>query len=212
MKLPDSIPLFPLPNVVLFPRMALPLHIFEPRYRAMVRDAARGARLIGMALLRGNWQEDYHGHPPIFGVGTVGEMIRVAELPDGRFDLVLRGVREYVIVQELATESYREAVVRWRDPVVGTLVPELRECVVDLVRQYLARRGRDADPEVLRGRVDDETFVNFLAQHLDLAPIAKQAVLEAPSLAERAGQLRDVLEFQLQELRLHPVGVSERPQ
>jgi Lon protease-like protein len=70
MRLPDIIPIFPLPNVVFFPRMPLPLHIFEPRYRAMVRDAVKGARLIGMTLLRGDWQQDYAGTPEIFGVGT----------------------------------------------------------------------------------------------------------------------------------------------
>src|SRR5262245_12655685 len=213
MKLPDTIPLFPLPNVVFFPRLALPLHVFEPRYRAMVRDAARGSRLIGMALLRGGWQQDYHGRPPIFASGTVGEMIRIAELPDGRFDIVLRGVREYAIVEELVRQPYREAVVSWREPVAGVLPAELRGRVAELVRRYLTRRGREIDPEgLVRGGVDDETFVNFLAQHLDLAPLAKQAVLEAATLADRAGCLIDVLEFQLEELRLHPAGVPERPQ
>src|SRR6185369_2568253 len=106
-SLPDVIPLFPLPNVVFFPGMPLPLHVFEPRYRAMVRDAARGARLIGMALLRGEWEQDYYGRAPIFATGTVGEMVRVEELPDGRFNIVLRGLREYTIVRELERAEYR---------------------------------------------------------------------------------------------------------
>jgi len=96
-KLPDIIPIFPLPNVVFFPRMPLPLHIFEPRYRAMVRDAVRGARLIGMVLLREDWEREYVGAPAVFGMGTVGELVRSDELPDGRFNIVLRGVREFVI-------------------------------------------------------------------------------------------------------------------
>lgn len=212
MTLPDALPLFPLPNVVLFPGMALPLHVFEPRYRAMVRDAARGARTIGMVLLRGNWRDDYHGRPTIFSVGTAGEMIRVAELPDGRFDIVLRGMREYVILGEADGAPYRTATVRWRDPVTGTLPGELREGLALLVRRYLTQRGHEGDPEVLRARVDDETFVNFLAQHLDVDAIAKQAVLEASTLVERARRLYDVLEFQVEEMRLHPVGAPERPQ
>lgn len=213
MRLPQTIPLFPLPNVVFFPRLALPLHVFEPCYRAMVRDAARGPRLIGMALLRGEWQQEYHGRPPIFGIGTVGEMTHVVELPDGRFDIELRGVREYTIIEELAGQPYREAIVRWREPVGEVLPADLRTGVTGLVRRYLARRGREVDPEMLvRGGVDDEVFVNFLAQHLDLAPLGKQAVLEAPTLAERARRLIDVLEFQLEELRLHPAGVPARPQ
>ena len=211
MKLPETIPLFPLPNVVFFPRMPLPLHIFEPRYRAMVRTAARGARLIGMVLLRGDWQQDYYGRPPVFAVGTVGEMVRVEELPDGRFNIVLRGVREYEIVRELDRAEYREATVAWRDPSGEAVPPRARETIAALVGRYLAQRGRQVGKqELLRGSVDDETFVNFFAQHLDLPWLDKQALLEAPTLAERARRLADVLEFELEELRFHHAGSPER--
>src|SRR5262249_23518102 len=183
--LPDVIPLFPLPNVVLFPRMPLPLHIFEPRYRAMVRDAAQGARLIGMVLLRGDWQSEYYGRPEIFAAGTVGEMVRVEELPDGRFNIVLRGLREYDVVRELDRAAYREGVVRWREPVAERLFAGMREAIGTLVRRYVALLGREiADGDLVRGTVDDETFVNFLAQHLDVGPLEKQAMLEAPTLGE----------------------------
>jgi Lon protease-like protein len=204
-RLPDVIPVFPLPNVVFFPRMPLPLHIFEPRYREMVRDAARGARMIGMALLRGEWQQDYHGRPPIFAVGTVGEMVRVEELPDGRFNIVLRGLREYAIVRELDRAAYREAAVTWRAPGVEPLPAGSRDAIRGLVHRYLALLGKDvAEGELLRGSGDDETFVNFLAQHLDVAPLEKQAMLEAATLADRARRLADVLEFRLQEVRVPP--------
>ncbi|HTD25702.1 MAG TPA: LON peptidase substrate-binding domain-containing protein, partial [Candidatus Elarobacter sp.] len=141
MTLPEVIPVFPLPNVVFFPRMPLPLHVFEPRYRDMVRDAARGARLIGMALLRGEWQREYSGRPPIFATGTVGEMVHVEELPDGRFNIVLRGLREYTIVRELERHAYREAVVSWRAADPAPLPSGLRDAVGALVRRYLALRG-----------------------------------------------------------------------
>ena len=104
-KLPDIIPIFPLPNVVFFPRMPLPLHIFEPRYRAMVRDSVRGARLIGMVLLRQDWEREYVGTPAVFGMGTVGELVRSDELPDGRFNIVLRGVREFVVICDATTNT-----------------------------------------------------------------------------------------------------------
>jgi len=210
-RLPDVIPVFPLPNVVFFPRMPLPLHVFEPRYRAMVRDAARGARLIGMALLRADWEAEYLGRPPIFSVGTVGEVVRIEELADGRFNIVLRGLREYTVARELDRAAYREAVVSWRDPLTDPLPPGTRDAIRRLVVRYLARLGRGpADDELLRGAVDDETFVNFLAQHLDVAPLEKQAMLEAASLAERARRLIDVLEFRLQELPTAPAGSSGR--
>jgi Lon protease-like protein len=205
--LPDVIPLFPLPNVVLFPRMPLPLHIFEPRYRAMVRDAARGARLIGMVLLRGDWQSDYYGRPEIFAAGTVGEMVRVEELPDGRFNIVLRGLREYDVVREVDRAAYREAVVRWREPVAERLFAGMREAIGTLVRRYVALLGREiADGDLVRGTVDDETFVNFLAQHLDVGPLEKQAMLEAPTLGERGQRLADVLEFRVRELGVPSAG------
>lgn len=211
MTLPDVIPLFPLPNVVFFPRMPLPLHVFEPRYRAMVRDAARGARLVGMALLRAEWEAEYCGTPPIFTVGTVGEMVRVEELPDGRFNIVLRGLREYVVARELHRATYREAVVTWREPFTDALPAGARGTIQRLVLRYLARIGRrPADDELLRGAVDDETFVNFLAQHLDVLPVEKQAMLEAATLAERGRRLIDVLEFRLQELPVPPAGAPGR--
>jgi len=210
MTLPDVIPVFPLPNVVFFPQIVLPLHIFEPRYREMVRDAARGPRLIGMALLREGWQQDYHGAPPIYATGTVGEMVRMEELPDGRFNIVLRGLREFVVQRDFARRSYREAVVVWREPITGVLPPGLRKSITALVRLYIERLGQEAGDEgPLGAAADDETFVNFFAHHLDVAPLEKQALLEAPTLAERAARLRDVLEFRLEELRMPP-GVTVR--
>ncbi|HZP41314.1 MAG TPA: LON peptidase substrate-binding domain-containing protein [Candidatus Binatia bacterium] len=202
MKLPDVIPLFPLPNVVFFPRMPLPLHVFEPRYRAMVRDAARGARLIGMVLLRGDWRRDYYGTPPIFTTGTVGEMVRTEELPDGRFNIVLRGLREFDVVREVGSAPYRSAAVRWREPTAEPLAPDARERILAAVRRYLERLRIGASAQTLLApSVDDETFVNFFAQQLDLPPIDKQALLEVPGLGERAARLVDVVEFRLEELR-----------
>jgi Lon protease-like protein len=211
MTLPEIIPVFPLPNVVFFPRMPLPLHIFEPRYRAMVRDAARGARLIGMALLRGDWEQEYHGRPQIFATGTVGEMVRVEELPDGRFNIVLRGVREYAIVRELERAEYREATVSWREPSAEPLAAGDRDAITARVRRYLALSGREVgEQDLLRGGVDDETFLNFFCQHLDVAPLEKQALLEAPSVPARARRLLDVLDFRLEELRLPPGVTPQR--
>ena len=191
--------------------MPLPLHVFEPRYRAMVRDAARGARLIGMVLLRSEWQEDYFGRPPIFGTGTVGEMVRVEELPDGRFNIVLRGLREFTIAKEITRGEYRQAAVAWREALPGTLPDGMRDGIRALVRRYLALRGRElGNDDLLRGNVDDESLVNFLAQHLDVPPLEKQAMLEARTLDERGARLIEVLEFRVQELLVHPAGPPTR--
>src|SRR5512134_2336651 len=142
--LPGVIPLFPLPNVVHFPRVVLPLHIFEPRYRALVRDTLAGTRLIGMVLLRADQQADASGIPPIFRQGTAGEIVRSEPLADGRFNIVLRGVREFRILAEVGGEPYRQARVEWRPEVSGALAPAVRERLARLVEEFARRRHPEA--------------------------------------------------------------------
>ena len=98
--LPPTIPLFPLPNVVLFPNVFLPLHIFEQRYRAMVSDALAGDRIIGMVLLRPGWEQDYEGRPPIYPVGCAGLITHAERLSDGRFNIVLQGLEKFRVLDE----------------------------------------------------------------------------------------------------------------
>ncbi len=212
MTLPEIVPLFPLPNVVFFPRMPLPLHVFEPRYRAMVRDALRGPRLIGMVLLRSGWQADYAGRPPVFTTGTVGQIVRIEELADGRFDLVLRGLATFRIVDERPpARPYREARVVWREDVDDGLAGDVRGALVGLVHRYLDRLGRKPTaPSTLDPDVDDAAFVNFFAQHLDLDPLERQALLEEISTSARAARLVDVLEFRLEELSRAARGAQSR--
>src|SRR5438046_1388611 len=110
----DLLPLFPLPNVVLFPNVFLPLHIFEPRYRAMVADALESDRMIGMVLLKPGWEPQYEGRPPVYPIGCSGLMTHVESLPDGRYNIVLRGIERFRILEENYDLSYRRATV---DPV-----------------------------------------------------------------------------------------------
>ncbi|HEV8395427.1 MAG TPA: LON peptidase substrate-binding domain-containing protein, partial [Vicinamibacterales bacterium] len=98
--LPTTIPIFPLPNVVLFPNVFLPLHIFEPRYREMVADALASDRMIGMVLLRPGWERDYEGRPPVYPIGCSGVMTHAERLPDGRYNIVLRGVERFRLLEE----------------------------------------------------------------------------------------------------------------
>src|SRR5258707_259171 len=107
----DLLPLFPLPNVVLFPNVFLPLHIFEPRYREMVADALSSDRMIGMVLLRPGWDRDYQGRPPIYPVGCSGLLTHNERLPDGCYNIVLRGIERFRICEEDHALGYRRAVV-----------------------------------------------------------------------------------------------------
>jgi len=105
--------LFPLPNVVLFPMGLLPLHVFEPRYRLMMRDCLQKAphqRLICMTLLRGDYREKYYtNHADIYPIACVGRLLRHEELPDGRFNLILQGLSRVRVVGEDRTGEYRVA-------------------------------------------------------------------------------------------------------
>ena len=116
--LPSPLPLFPLPGAVLFPKMPLPLHVFEERYRQMVRDVVDAHEMIGMILLRPGWEADYDGRPAIYARGCAGRVERCESLPDGRFDLVLRGVQRFRVVEEHGGKPYRLATV---EPLVEQL-------------------------------------------------------------------------------------------
>jgi Lon protease-like protein len=201
-ELPSLIPIFPLPNVVLFPQVMLPLHIFEPRYRKMVRDTeAKSPPLIGMALLRGNWQEQYEGNPEIFSVGCAGEMMRVAPLPDGRFNILLQGMRRYHIREEIFTEGYRQARVEWDPPLKEDIDAGRRQELRQLLDRYL-KKNEHVQKFLSDSSIDDDFFVNFFAFHLDFLPIEKQSLLEVQPLVERADRLRDILDFKLTETGL----------
>jgi uncharacterized protein len=193
----DLLPIFPLPNVVLFPNVFLPLHIFESRYREMVADAAAGDRLIGMVLLRPGWEREYQGRPPVYAVGCTGVMTHLERLADGRFNIVLRGVERFRIVGEDHSRSYRRAeieplVERPIDAADRTAIREQRAKLEAL----LAGEKAGVDPRTTIN-LGDEDLVNALAQYLDLEPLEKQALLEYDSLRRRAESLVELLEMKI---------------
>ncbi len=113
-----EIPIFPLPNVVFFPHTLLPLHVFEPRYRQMLADCLAGERRLAVVLLRAGWEEDYYGRPAVYSVAGAGEIIQSEMLPDGRSNIVLRGLGRVVIDEEVPSPTpYRLARAFWLDDV-----------------------------------------------------------------------------------------------
>ena len=108
--LPSEIPIFPLPNVVLFPSALLPLHIFEPRYRAMVADALESERLIGMVMLRPGWESHYDRTPDVYPIGCAGFITHADRLPDGRYNIMLRGTGEIPDPRRAARARRRRAL------------------------------------------------------------------------------------------------------
>lgn len=199
--LPAAIPIFPLPNVVLFPHTDLPLHIFEPRYREMVADAMAGDRLIGMVLLRGDWRRDYHGAPEVFPLGCVGRIENFELQPDGRSNLVLKGLARFDITGEIEGKSYRRARVAWRsdgEDAARQEIGELNARLQSSVARLLTRREREVPPDLWE-KLPRGTglLVNTLASVLDLAAIEKLALLECDDARTRAERLLEVLEFRL---------------
>jgi Lon protease-like protein len=106
-----TVPLFPLPNVVLFPRAVLPLHIFEERYKVMTADALRGDRRIAMALLRPGWEQSYYAKPAIEPVVCIGQILSHEKLPDGKYNFLLQGCVRGRVVREVGEGPYRMAEV-----------------------------------------------------------------------------------------------------
>jgi Lon protease-like protein len=194
--LPPTIPIFPLPNVVLFPNVFLPLHIFEPRYRQMVADALHGDRIIGMVLLRPGWQANYEGRPPVYAVGCAGVITHAEQLPDGRSNIVLRGMEKFRISGEDDGKAYRIAHVDTIDepskPAREEMLTERRRLEALLVPQP----DRQPDPAVPSWMPDDE-LVNALAQYMELEPVEKQALLERDGALDRCRSLVELLEMKL---------------
>jgi Lon protease-like protein len=190
-SLPPTIPIFPLPNVVLFPHVSLPLHIFEPRYRKMVADALDSHRTIGMVLLRPGWEEDYAGRPPVYERGCAGTIIAAEELPDGRYNIVLKGALRFLIREEHAGEPYRLARVEPAPEAAGEAgrLEEARGRVLGALGSQ-----SEAHLRVLR-EMPDDVLVNGLAQSLGLEPVERQSLLDCDTIAARFARLVSILEY-----------------
>jgi hypothetical protein len=195
----DLLPIFPLPNTVLFPNVFLALHIFEPRYKDMVADAVASDRMIGMVLLQPGWEREYEGRPPVYSIGCSGVITHVERLPDGQYNIVLRGLERFRIVEEDHSRSYRRAVT---EPLVEyTMAGEDRAAIRSQrakLEQLLAPATEKTGTDIkIPSAMSDEDLVNALAQYLDLEPLEKQALLEKDNLRARAESLVELLEMKV---------------
>jgi Lon protease-like protein len=195
----DLLPLFPLPNVVLFPNVFLPLHVFESRYRERVADALASDRLVGMVLLRPGGEGSYEGRPAVYPIGCSGVITHCERLADGRYNIVLRGVDRFKILAEDHARSYRRATVeplteRPLAPADLAAVRRQRSKLAALLAPAVERAGADPASASAMG---DEDLVNALAQYLDLEPLEKQALLEQNCLRTRAESLVELLEMKV---------------
>lgn len=185
------ISIFPLPGAILFPGMQLPLHIFEPRYRALVKDALARDRRIGMIQP----QQAIEG-APLFAIGCLGRIDEVEALPDGRFNLLLEGVARFRMIRELdATTPFRqiEADLVEEDP-APALSPVERAGFEREARRFAANQGFAVDWEAVT-RLDDQSLIDGTSQIVPFDIAAKQALLEAETLSARCELLVQLMQF-----------------
>jgi Lon protease-like protein len=182
LALPKVIPLFPLPDLVFFPHIALPLHIFEPRYRAMVRDALDGERIIGMILLQDGWEERYYDNSaPIHPVGCAGRITAVQQMEGGRFNITLFGLTRFSVRDQFSDAPYRQA---WVEPFHDVEEP----CPLP------------TELKCLRRVVHEPAFLNICCSELPFTPVEKQLFLEAATPVQQAKRLVEVLRFNIEAL------------
>jgi Lon protease-like protein len=183
--------IFPLSGALLFPRMHLPLHIFEPRYRAMVTDSLARDRRIGMIQPR-----DLSEPPGLFEMGCVGRIAEVEALDDGRFDIVLEGLARFTVIRELdVTTSFRQVEAELEPAGEAQILASISRASLEIEsRKFADGLGYAVDWEAVT-RLDDEALVNGIAQIAPFDPASKQALLEADTLSDRAELIVQLMQF-----------------
>ena len=188
--LPPVIPIFPLEVTMLFPGVSRPLYIFEPRYRAMVADALKGDRIIGMTTLKPGYEANYEGRPPIYPIGCAGVITDVEELPGGRFNIVLRGLVKFRVTGEDESRPYRLA----RVDAMPEVLDDAGKAALRTQRQRLEALVTKGSDSKVPPEIPDEELVNMLAQYVPLDHVERQALLELKSVLLRAQALIDLIE------------------
>ncbi len=208
----ESLALFPLADVVLLPEVSVPLYIFEPRYRQMMRDALAGSHQIGMVAVRPDSVDAMAADPPIFDIGCLGRIANAQERPDGTFQIMLLGESRFRILEEDASTSdreYRSARVELlpdRIPESAAEIAAMQQSRTELLEllERLARNiGSTHDPRAAMdafARFEPARLVNALTQSVSFTPIERQQLLEADSILGRFETMGDLLRFRLAEL------------
>lgn len=209
--LPSTIPIFPLPGVIMLPGSNLPLNIFEPRYLQMVKDARTSHSLIG--IVQPLSADDASQTPEVFGIGGVGRITHYAETKDGRNIIRLTGLCRFRIDNELQVMTpYRQVQPNW-NPYEGDLEergccpeePIDRAALMVALKSYLEQKGLDADYEGIN-TAPDNVLVNTLSMIIPFGVPEKQALLEANTLDARADTLKSLLTMMTSATQTGPAG------
>jgi len=193
----QRISIFPIGGALLFPRMHLPLHIFEPRYRALISDAMARDRRIGLIQPRPAKDQSDGDPVPLFDIGCLGKIAHVEAMDDGRYNIVLEGLARFRMRRELdVTTPFRQVEAEVEDDDRGdtNLALARRASLEHESRAFAEAQGYVVDWEAV-ARLDDESLVNGIAQIAPFDAAAKQALLEAASLADRADLIVQLMQF-----------------
>jgi ATP-dependent Lon protease len=187
--------LFPLPNLVMFPHVMQPLHIFEPRYRALMADALAGDQLLAMTMLAPGWENDCEGRPPLLPIGCLARVASYQQQPDDRYNVLLLGLRRVRLIAELApTRPFREAQVEILadeyPPSGGAARPALQHSLVKTFQKLLPQLDlSDQLEELLGNNLPLGVLTDIVAYALDLDVAAKEALLAEQNVDQRAAAL-----------------------
>ena len=188
--------LFPLPNLVLFPHVLQPLHVFEPRYRELLEESLAGDRLIAMALLAPGWEQDYEGRPPVFPMACLGRVTAHCRVKGGSYNVLLMGVKRVKLLHELAPrKGFREAQVELcedaypPDPAAaaGALGGRIRSALLRALP--LLPEAREQVAQLLAGDVPLAMLVDMISYMLEIDLDAKQGLLCELDVHRRAEML-----------------------
>jgi Lon protease-like protein len=187
----QRISIFPLPGAVLYPGLHLPLHIFEPRYRAMVSDALARDRRIGMIQP----QRPVEG-APLFSVGCLGRIGEVEALEDGRYNIILEGEARFRVIRELdVTTPFRQVEAEMIDETGRQVLAAVERAGFEReARRFADAQGYAVDWDSVT-RLDDLSLINGVSQIVPFDPASKQALLEASDLSARCELLIQLLQF-----------------
>jgi uncharacterized protein len=198
-QVPEWVPLFPLPNVVFFPKTYLPLHIFEPRYCQMVEEALAADRMIGMVLLKEGWEKEYDQNPAIYEIGSIGRIVRSQRFDDGKYDIILYGLKRFTVRGENFERPYRQGKVEiLSEPVAQPLPLLLKQNLVELLTQFYNKlNGGEEMRSILELGLEDDALISTLAAGLPFTVLEKQFLLEAETLYQRGRRLADLIQLRL---------------
>jgi len=188
----QRISIFPLSGAIIFPSMQLPLHIFESRYRDLVSDSLARDRKIGIIQPKGQGN-----HPPLFNIGCLARIHDVEALDDGRYNIILEGVQRFSVINELnVTTSFRQVEAElWDEDEMGEALSLAERASIEIEsRRFADSQGYSVDWAAV-SQLDDYSLVNAIAQIAPFDFAAKQALLEARGLSDRADIIVQLMQF-----------------